>query len=148
MASAGATGTVPSRQSKKLMEGLAALIANPLPFVKDPQLQQIDGINELFGVLIGPDGSNYAGSEFKFLMRFPVEYPFKPPDFFFITAISHPNVDEKTGVACHDQLLATWAPSIKLHTLLTEMHSLLAKPNYDSPINGKGATDKGREEAQ
>jgi len=134
--------TVSNRQTQRIQRDLQELNDNPLPFVRNLQLSFVDNLNELTGVLIGPENSDYAGGHFRFLIRFPPEYPFKPPDFFFPTAICHPNVDLRTGIACHDQLLATWAPNIPLRKLLTEMHSLLAQPNYDTPIEGGSLADK------
>jgi ubiquitin-protein ligase len=128
--------TAPTRQTQRIQRDLQALHEKPLPFLRDLQLSAVDGLNELTGVLIGPDNSDYEGGHFQFLIRFPPEYPFKPPDFYFKTRICHPNVESRTGTACHDQLLATWAPSITLTKLFTEMHSLLAKPNYDTPLEG------------
>jgi ubiquitin-protein ligase len=148
MATSGASGGASSRQTQRIQKDLAALNADPLPFVQNLQLEVVDNLNELSGVLIGPDGSNYAGGYFRFLIRFPPEYPFKPPDFFFLTAICHPNVDSRTGTTCHDQLLATWAPKITLQQLLSEMHGLLAKPNDGTPLEGDTLTDKSPENAR
>jgi ubiquitin-protein ligase len=137
---ASSTAPVPivsNRQTARIQRDLQSLMENPLPFipVERLQLSVVEGLNELTGVLIGPKNSAYAGVHYCFLIRFPPEYPFKPPEFYFTTDISHPNVDSKTGTACHDQLIATWAPNITLTKLLSEMHSLLEKPNYDTPIN-------------
>ncbi len=92
--------------------------------------------------------SDYEGGHFHFVIKFPAEYPFKPPEFFFRTKIIHPNVDFGTGLACQDQLMATWAPNIKLNQYLTEMYSLLSQPNYDTPIEGDSKVEKNREKAR
>jgi ubiquitin-protein ligase len=143
----GTSAAAPSRQTQRIQRDLQALTDSPLPFLQNLQLALVDGVNELTGILVGPEGSPYTGGHFRFLIRFPPEYPFKPPEFFFCTAICHPNVDTTTGTACHDQLLATWAPSITLAHLLKEMHSLLAKPNYETPIEGDKVADKSPENA-
>jgi ubiquitin-protein ligase len=148
MATGGPSGTVSSRQTKRIQDDLQLLKANPLPFIRDLQLSVVDNINELTGVMVGPQNSDYAGGHFRFLIRCPPEYPFKPPEFFFITAICHPNSDSRTGTACHDQLLATWSPNIKLSKLLNDMHGLLAKPNYDVPLEGDSLVDKSPEKAR
>jgi ubiquitin-protein ligase len=147
MATGGASTGISSRQTQRIQKDLAALNADPLPFLQNLQLEVVDNLNELSGVLIGPKGSDYAGGYFRFLIRFPPEYPFKPPDFFFLTRICHPNVDSRTGTTCHDQLLATWAPSVTLKKLLSEMHGLLAKPNYDTQVEDS-ITDKSPEKAK
>ena len=141
MASAEASGTVPNRQTQKIMADFQTLLAAQLPFLRDLALNVVDGFNTLTGVMIGPEGTPYANGHFPFLIQFPPEYPFKPPEFIFNPAVLHPNVHSKTGTACHDQLMTTWSPKVKLIQLLTEMHSLLAKPNYDAPVQGDIAVD-------
>ncbi len=44
--------------------------------------------------VIGPDDSSspYAGGTFAVMIRFPADYPFKPPRLTFETRIFHPNV--------------------------------------------------------
>jgi ubiquitin-protein ligase len=147
-ASAPPPTIVSNKQTQKLERDLKTLIDRPLPFLKDLKLSSVDGHNQLAGVLLGPENSDYDRGEFRFLVQFPPEYPFKPPDFLFTTAICHPNVDSKTGIACHDQLIATWKGNITLNILLNEMHQLLAKPNYDTPIVGDALTGKTREKAR
>ncbi|CAM4745220.1 unnamed protein product [Rotaria magnacalcarata] len=119
MASGSASGA-PSRQTLRIQRNLQELTDNPLPFVYALNLTTgEDNINQMTGVLIGPDDSPYAGGHFRFLIRYPPEYPFKPPDFYFTTAICHPNIDSKTGTTCNDQLNATWAPAITLTMMQT-----------------------------
>ncbi|CAF2038244.1 unnamed protein product [Rotaria magnacalcarata] len=136
MASGSAPGA-PSRQTLRIQRNLQELTDNPLPFVYALNLTTgEDNINQMTGVLIGPDDSPYAGGHFRFLIRYPPEYPFKPPDFYFTTAICHPNIDSKTGTTCNDQLNATWAPAITLSKVLVEMRALLERPNYEVPVEG------------
>ncbi|CAF0892639.1 unnamed protein product [Rotaria sordida] len=138
----------PSRQTQRIQRDLRALDENPLPFIQNLNLTFNDGMNQLTGILIGPDNSPYTGGYFRFIINFPPEYPFKPPDFCFQTAICHPNVHSKEGNACTDQLNATWAPSVTLSKLFTEMHSLLAKPIYEIPIEDDPLTAKDPEKAR
>ncbi|CAF1087909.1 unnamed protein product [Rotaria sp. Silwood1] len=138
----------PSRQTQRIEKDLNALNTNPLPFIQNLNLAFNDGVNELTGTLIGPDETPYAGGHFRFIIKFPPEYPFKPPEFYFITAMCHPNVHSKTGNACHDHLTVTWAPSITLAKLLTEMHSLLEKPNYEIPLEEDPLNEKNADKAR
>ncbi|CAF0886375.1 unnamed protein product [Adineta steineri] len=136
----------PVKQTEKLLSALQSLNDNPLSIVRDLQLGFVDGVNELTGILIGPDNSDYVGGHFRFSMRFPPQYPFVPPDFTILTAICHPNVDSRTGTACHDALLSTYDPHMTLKNLLTEIHNLLAQPNYDVPLEND-TLEKTREKA-
>jgi ubiquitin-protein ligase len=142
----------PNRQTLRIQRDLQAIRDNQLSFIRNPELsvETIDetNLNVLTGIMAGPEGSAYAGGHFRFKITFPPEYPFKPPDFVFITAICHPNVHSGGGLACHDQLNATWAPSVTLAKLLTEMHQLLAQPNYDTPMEGDSVSDKNPEKAR
>ena len=139
----------PDRQTQRIQRDLQALSEKPLPFVNKLELNVSDEkLNQLSGIMIGPDNTPYVGGHFCFTITFPHEYPFRPPEFVFRTPILHPNVHSTTGVACHDQLLATWAPTITLSKLLTEMHSILAEPNYDAPIEGDPVEDKSLEKAR
>ena len=141
--------TTPSvKQTQRLQVGLKALIDNPLSFVRNLELTVDEGVNQLSGILIGPENSDYAGGHFKFIIRFPPTYPFKPPDFTFATRMCHPNIYWESGIACHDQLLATWTPTISLTNLLTEMHLLLATPNYDTPVADDPLLDKNSNKAR
>ncbi|CAF1002828.1 unnamed protein product [Adineta steineri] len=137
----------PVRQTEKLLSALQALNDNPLPFVRDLQLGFVDGVNELTGILIGPNNSDYAGGHFRFSMRFPPQYPFNPPDFTIVTAICHPNVNSRFGTACLDALWSTYDPHMPLKVLLTELHNLLAEPNYDVPVDND-ILEKTREKAR
>lgn len=129
-----ASGGPSSKQSALIQRDLLHIQNNPLPFVQDLQQSVEDGCNQLTGTFIGPQGTAYADTKYGFIMRFPEEYPFQMPEFRFTTPIIHPNIDEKTGTACHDELHGKWAPSVTLHQFLTELHQLLANPNHDRPI--------------
>ena len=53
--------------------------------------------------IMGPDDSPYAGGIFFLNIHFPMDYPFKPPKFQFITKIYHPNINSN-GSICLDIL--------------------------------------------
>lgn len=69
------------------------------------------------GTIEGGKGTMYEGLSYKLLLRFPLDYPFKPPQVKFETMCFHPNVDQ-FGNICLDilQVLALYAPSYSLFT--------------------------------
>jgi len=82
--------------------------------------EPVDG--DLFhwhGKIIGPTESPYEGGVFVLDLKFPVDYPFKPPRVQFITKIYHCNVN-KIGGICLDILKDLWSPALtiaKVHIL-------------------------------
>ena len=148
MATAEASGTAPSKQTQKITADFQTLLAAQLPFLKDLQFSTDEGMNKLTGIMIGPEETPYAGGHFPFVIIFLPEYPFKPPELHFDPPFPHPNIHPRSGIACHDNLLATWSPKVKLIQFLTTIHSLLIKPNYDTPVQSDVPTDYSAETAR
>ena len=55
------------------------------------------------GTIEGGKGTMYEGLSYKLSLRFPLDYPFKPPQVKFETMCFHPNVDQY-GNICLDIL--------------------------------------------
>ena len=107
-------------------------------FQKDPPTNCSAGpINEdLFkwqATIIGPTDSPFSGGIFFLEIRFPPEYPFKPPKCLFITKIYHPNINCKGGI-CLDILKDNWSPALTVSKVLLSICSLLTDPNPDDPL--------------
>ena len=83
--------------------------------------------------IIGPEGSVYHGGVFQLLIRFPLDYPFKPPKISFKTKIYHPNVNSNGGI-CLDVLKDQWSPALTITKVLLSISSLLTDPNPDDPL--------------
>jgi len=113
---------------KKELEGLE----------KDPPFNcsagpQGDDIFHWQATVLGPADSPYAGGCFFLDIRFPKDYPFKPPKVFFITKIYHPNINAGGGI-CLDILKDQWSPALTISKVLLSICSLLDDPNPDDPL--------------
>lgn len=79
----------------------------------DPGISAFPESDNMFswvGTINGGKDTVYEGLSYKLSLRFPVDYPFKPPQVKFETACFHPNVDQY-GNICLDILqvgLLSW----------------------------------------
>lgn len=62
-----------------------------------------ESIFSWIGTIEGGKGTMYEGLSYKLSLRFPIDYPFKPPQVKFETMCFHPNVDQ-FGNICLDIL--------------------------------------------
>lgn len=85
------------------------------------------------GTIIGPTGSPYEGGIFNLTIKFPNNYPFKPPEIKFDTPVYHPNIN-RNGAICLDILKDQWSPALSTGTVLLSICSLLTDPNPDDPL--------------
>ncbi|KAJ9129250.1 hypothetical protein P3X46_033947 [Hevea brasiliensis] len=90
------------------------------------------------GTIEGGKGTVYEGLSYKLSLRFPLDYPFKPPQVKFETNCFHPNVDQY-GNICLDILQEKWSSAYDCRTILLSIQSLLGEPNPDSPLNSYAA---------
>ncbi|KAL7073429.1 hypothetical protein ACQ4LE_006957 [Meloidogyne hapla] len=89
--------------------------------------------------ITGPPDSPYHGGVFFLNIKFPTDYPFKPPQATFKTRIYHPNIGEQ-GNICLDILSGKWSPALTISKVLLSICSLFCDPNPNSPLNGEAAT--------
>ena len=83
--------------------------------------------------IMGPSDSPYQGGIFSLDIRFPTDYPFKPPKCIFTTKIYHPNINSN-GSICLDILKDQWSPALTIGKVLLSISSLLTDPNPDDPL--------------
>jgi ubiquitin-conjugating enzyme E2 D/E len=84
-------------------------------------------------MIFGPADSPYQGGLFHLNIRFPSDYPFKPPIVTFRTKIYHPNINAAGGI-CLDILKSQWSPALSVSKVLLSILSLLTDPNPDDPL--------------
>jgi len=76
----------------------------------------------------GPDKTCYEKALFKIMLKFPVEYPFNPPQVTILDKIYHPNVS-KYGSFC--LLIETnWSPAITVRKIANEVYSRIGNPSH------------------
>lgn len=86
------------------------------------------------GWIDGPEDSPYSNGRFQISLKFPAEFPFKPPEIKFLTPIYHPNISLK-GEICLDILHSQWSPALTIRALLISLSSLLTDPNPEHGLN-------------
>uniref|UniRef100_A0A8D2LMN9 Ubiquitin conjugating enzyme E2 R2 n=1 Tax=Varanus komodoensis TaxID=61221 RepID=A0A8D2LMN9_VARKO len=89
----------------------------------------------------------FAGLKCQAHIKFPMDYPYSPPTFRFLTKMWHPNIYEN-GDVCISILhppvddpqsgelpSERWNPTQNVRTILLSVISLLNEPNTFSPAN-------------
>ncbi|ELV09310.1 Ubiquitin-conjugating enzyme E2 R1, partial [Tupaia chinensis] len=80
--------------------------------------------------IFGPPNTYYEGGYFKARLKFPIDYPYSPPAFRFLTKMWHPNIYESGELPSE-----RWNPTQNVRTILLSVISLLNEPNTFSPAN-------------
>ncbi|KAN0053211.1 hypothetical protein ACTA71_009660 [Dictyostelium dimigraforme] len=123
--------------SKRLQSELMNLMMGPSPGIS--AFPDGDNIFNWIGTIQGAKDTVYEQMEFKMSLKFPTDYPYKPPTVKFETQCFHPNVDNN-GNICLDILKDKWSPVYNVRSLLISIQSLLGEPNNESPLNSYAAS--------
>ncbi|XP_065103062.1 cell division cycle 34 homolog (S. cerevisiae) a [Paramisgurnus dabryanus] len=131
---------------KALMLELKSLQDEPVEGFKITLVDESDLYNWEVAIF-GPPNTHYEGGYFKARIRFPIDYPYSPPAFRFLTKMWHPNIYEN-GDVCISILhppvddpqsgelpSERWNPTQNVRTILLSVISLLNEPNTFSPAN-------------
>ena len=81
----------------------------------------------------GPEDTPYENRWFRLWVRFPDEYPLRPPEVRFVTPVLHVNVNHE-GRICHGAFGSSYTSDTSVVTLLGEVYRLLASPEPDDPL--------------
>eukprot|EP00802_Teleaulax_amphioxeia_P030628 Tamp_33322.p1 GENE.Tamp_33322~~Tamp_33322.p1 ORF type:complete len:152 (-),score=25.32 Tamp_33322:66-521(-) len=100
----------------KLNKELKNLRADPIP--QGDAAPKGEDMYSWEGFINGPEGTPYEGGKFKFDIKFPAEYPFKPPKINFSTKVLHPNITDQ-GQICLDLIADAWNPAVSLRQVST-----------------------------
>lgn len=126
------TNSVTQRLQKELM---SLMMSRDLGVSAFPEGESIF---TWIGTIEGGKGTMYEGLSYKLSLRFPLDYPFKPPQVKFETMCFHPNVDQY-GNICLDILQDKWSSAYDCRTILLSIQSLLGEANIESPLNSSAA---------
>uniref|UniRef100_A0A3Q3XPQ4 E2 ubiquitin-conjugating enzyme n=1 Tax=Mola mola TaxID=94237 RepID=A0A3Q3XPQ4_MOLML len=131
---------------KALMLEMKSLQDEPVEGFKITLVNESDMYNWEVAIF-GPPNTHYEGGYFKARIQFPVDYPYSPPAFRFLTKMWHPNIYEN-GDVCISILhppvddpqsgelpSERWNPTQNVRTILLSVISLLNEPNTFSPAN-------------
>ncbi|XP_028258924.1 ubiquitin-conjugating enzyme E2 R2-like isoform X1 [Parambassis ranga] len=131
---------------KALMLEMKSLQDEPVEGFKITLVDESDMYNWEVAIF-GPPNTHYEGGYFKARIKFPVDYPYSPPSFRFLTKMWHPNIYEN-GDVCISILhppvddpqsgelpSERWNPTQNVRTILLSVISLLNEPNTFSPAN-------------
>ncbi|KAJ8260798.1 hypothetical protein COCON_G00165210 [Conger conger] len=83
---------MPSSQ-KALMLELKSLQEEPVEGFRITLVEESDLYNWEVAIF-GPPNTLYEGGYFKAHIKFPIDYPYSPPTFRFLTKMWHPNIYE------------------------------------------------------
>ncbi|XP_070275254.1 ubiquitin-conjugating enzyme E2 R2-like [Myotis yumanensis] len=131
---------------KALMLELKSLQEEPVEGFRIAQVHESDLYNWEVAIF-GPPNTLYEGGYFKAHIKFPIDYPYPPPTFRFLTKMWHPNIygnghvcisilhppvdDPQSGELPSER----WNPTQNVRTILLSVISLLNEPNTFSPAN-------------
>lgn len=96
---------------------------DPPEFIKAQPLET-DVLDWRF-VIEGPPDSPYAGGEYMGKLKFPDQYPFKPPSIFMITPNGRFETDRRLCMSMSDYHPESWCPAWSVATILTGVLSFM-----------------------
>jgi ubiquitin-conjugating enzyme E2 J2 len=113
-----------SRQSqKRLTKEYKNIVAAPPPYITTKPNDE--NILEWHYVITGPPGTPYEDGQYHGMLRFPSEYPFKPPSISMVTPNGRFACNTKLCLSMSDFHPDTWNPAWSVATILTGLLSFM-----------------------
>ena len=73
-----------------------------------------------------------------FQLKFPPNYPFKPPTITVLSKSYHPNINTKTGEICDAILTGEgWGPTLNVRKVCARLRKFLCDPDPDHPLESE-----------
>lgn len=113
-----------SRQSqKRLAKEYKLLEANPAPYISAKPNEE--NILEWHYIITGPPATPFENGQYHGMLRFPAEYPFKPPSITMITPNGRFAINTRLCLLMSDYHPDTWNPAWSVATILTGLLSFM-----------------------
>ncbi|KAL7747348.1 Ubiquitin-conjugating enzyme E2 6 [Sorochytrium milnesiophthora] len=112
-----------STASNRLRKEYKMLFANPPPLLTARPLES--NILEWHFLLRGPPDTPYAGGVYWGAIKFPSEYPFKPPSLRMYTPSGRFRPGERICLSMSDFHPSTWNPAWSVSTILQGLQSFM-----------------------
>lgn len=123
-----------SEANRRIDKELAEIEESPLPNITAFPSESDDRTVWTATIHVVNEDSVYYDGTFILEIRFPRDYPFKPPKVRFLTRVFHCNVSDRSGAICLDLLKDQWSPVITVHKLLISIAQLLDDPCPEDPL--------------
>lgn len=113
-----------SRQSqKRLAKEYKSIQANPPPYITAKPNDE--NILEWHYIISGPPNTPFNEGQYHGILRFPAEYPFKPPSISMITPNGRFATNTRLCLSMSDYHPDTWNPAWSVATILTGLLSFM-----------------------
>ncbi|MCP8719934.1 MAG: ubiquitin-conjugating enzyme E2 [Asgard group archaeon] len=113
-----------SRQAtKRLQKEFKSIQNSPPPYIIAKPNDE--NILEWHYVITGPEGTPYEGGQYHGILRFPTDYPFKPPAISIITPNGRFSTNTRLCLSMSDYHPDTWNPAWSVATILTGLLSFM-----------------------
>lgn len=129
---AAAQENIAPQTLRRLSKEVGKLVSTPPEDIKIHVNEE--DITDIQATITGPEGTPYAGGEFRLKIVLGESFPSNPPKGFFVTKIFHPNV-AKNGAICVNTLKKDWKATYGIEHVLTVIKCLLIHPNPASALN-------------
>jgi len=126
------TSTVGVTSTKRIFKEYREIMADPAeywtPFIS------ADDTTQWKAIMTGPVGTPYEGGRWIVSIKFPLDYPFKPPFVRFLIPIYHCNINND-GKLCLDILKDMWSPALTIKKVFLSITALLITPNPNDALD-------------
>ncbi|KAG7397019.1 Ubiquitin-conjugating enzyme E2 J2 [Phytophthora boehmeriae] len=109
--------------SKRLRKEYLALQRNPVENIRAAPLEK--NILEWHYVITGTEGTPYEGGFYHGKLKFPPEYPMKPPSVLMLTPNGRFDVNRRICLSMSDFHPETWNPLWAVGSILTGLYSFM-----------------------